>query len=112
MLLLGAAAILFIIPHFVSDPYSPHGGGTPTCDITRSLNCTETIVQSADRKYYGIFVLAAIFTGVSAVPIWTTGLSHVETQATESTGPLLIGLIQASATIGILVGLGNRGRQK
>jgi len=107
MLLLAFASVLFLIPHFVSNPYEPHSSGTPTCDATRSLNCTESSGQVSDRKYYGLFVLAAIVTGVAAVPIWTTGLSHVENQAREETGPLLIGLIQASATIGILLGIGS-----
>ena len=48
---------------------------------------------------------AAALTGISAVPVWTTGFAHIESQVRKRSGPLLFGLINMFAGVGAFFGI-------
>ena len=62
-------------------------------------------LKNKDGTAYSIFLCAASLAGISAVPLWTTGFAHIESQVRKRTAPLLFGLINMFAGIGSFVGI-------
>ena len=109
MVLLSISTFLFALPNFLIGPYEPFGPNTNVendsrvCDPDRLDPCVSGSTESTN--YYGLFVFSAILTGISAIPVWTTGFAFLESQVEKRTGPFLFGLVNTASGIGVLFGI-------
>ncbi|XP_019622912.1 PREDICTED: solute carrier organic anion transporter family member 4A1-like [Branchiostoma belcheri] len=102
---LGTGAMLFSVPHFASGPYVYGSGTTDTCDPGGNSTTTGCTTGGSTLSYYlGVFILAQLFHGFGATPLYTVGTAYLDENVEEVNSGLYIGIFYAAATIGPAVG--------
>ncbi|CAH1251560.1 SLCO4C1 [Branchiostoma lanceolatum] len=103
---LGTGAMLFSVPHFASGPYVYGSGTSDTCDVTRNTTSTsDCTTEGSTLPYFlGVFILAQLFHGLGATPLYTIGPAYLDENVDETNSGLYIGIFFAAATIGPAVG--------
>eukprot|EP00057_Strongylocentrotus_purpuratus_P019729 XP_011674203.1 PREDICTED: solute carrier organic anion transporter family member 4A1 [Strongylocentrotus purpuratus] len=103
----GIGSIIFTLPHFLTGDYVYQNSDFELCDSNRTGDdlCTTTEVQDENLvNYYAVFILAQVFHGVGASPLYTLGVTYIDENVSSAASGLYIGIFKAMAILGPAIG--------
>ena len=118
MFVLGCGSLLFFLPHFITEPYQPHGhDGTNSSvlcgsDVAGKPDATQAADDTAAaedvieylRKLKWFFYFGQFLHGVGAAPLITLGTTVLDESVDRLSAPLYIGIFQTFLVIGPAIG--------
>ncbi|XP_037357557.1 solute carrier organic anion transporter family member 4A1 [Talpa occidentalis] len=103
VLLMGAGALLFALPHFAAGPYEvPGGQAAGTCWANRSWACGAG--APGLQGYQLVFVLGQLLQGAGATPLYTLGVTYLDENVQPSLSPVYIATFYTAAILGPAAG--------
>lgn len=100
--ILGIGCLLFALPHLLVGRYEPGSSTTNLCSSDSFP--TNLICKSAVWYHIFVFVLAEVFIGVGATPVYILGTAFIDENVRHSTSGIFLGIMYAVATFGPAIG--------
>jgi len=111
ILSLGIGALIFSLPHFLSDIYQPSvttdgSDSLVLCGDFTNSSTGSSLSDSSDKFTHlkNLFFLGQILHGIGSAPLWTVGVTYLDDNLPSSTSPLYVGIFYAFAVIGPAIG--------
>ena len=107
----GIGAIIFILPHFVSDPYDPYigadmvpllGGKVPASTTVRDANFCEKLTKA---KFMACIIIGHILVGLGSIANKILAPTYFDENVKESTVPVYHSLWFMSGMAGVIAGI-------
>ncbi|XP_054750679.1 solute carrier organic anion transporter family member 4A1-like isoform X2 [Lytechinus pictus] len=103
----GIGSIIFTFPHFLSGEYEYQDADFEMCDTNRTSNDICTTIEVQDESlvnFYGVFILAQVFHGIGASPLYTLGVTYIDENVSSANSGLYIGVFKSMAILGPAIG--------
>ena len=98
-IILGVAAVVCSVPHFVTEEYQYSSSSTDTPGYCGVLNNTESVVREACTRqrtslnnYKYVFILGMLLFGVGASPLYTLGVTYMDENVKQKWLSMYIGV--------------------